>query len=144
MSQTKASAKDVTMLNMKNMEVLLFDNRNDQSLMIKEMLKLIGCRVSPVMIKHDCLAKLINGRYDLVLFDHSIPGLDVPGFVNKLEIIDRSMSVAMMVTLPSRFYEEKYGCSGIDFLIFKPFGYNDILLLVRSAFQYSLRLRKAS
>ena len=39
---------------------------------------------------------------------------------------------------------EKYGCSGIDFLIFKPFGYNDILLLVRSAFQYSLKLRKAS
>ena len=137
MTQTTASARDVAMLNMKNMEVLLFDNRNDQSRMIAEMLKQIGCRVSPVKIKHDCFAKLINGRYDLVLFDHSIPGLDVTGFVNKLEIIDRSMSVAMMVTLSSRFYEEKYGCSGIDYLIFKPFGYEDLLLLVREAFQYS-------
>ena len=125
------------MLDMNNMDVLLFDNRTDQSLMIEEMLKQIGCRVSLVMVKSDCFAKLINGRYDLVLFDHSIPGLDVTGFVNKLEIIDRSMSVAMMVTLSSRFYEEKYGCSGIDYLIFKPFGYEDLLLLVREAFQYS-------
>ena len=132
------------MLNLKNMEVLLFDHRVDQSLMIEEMLKEMGCKVSLVMIEYDCVAKLINGSYDLLLFDHSIPGLDVPRFVNQLEIIDRSMSVAMMVTLPSRFYEDKYGCSGIDYLIFKPFGYNELLLLAREAFQYSKKLKKAS
>jgi DNA-binding NtrC family response regulator len=132
------------MLNLKNMEVLLFDHRVDQSLMIEEMLKKMGCRVSLVMIEYDCVAKLINGSYDLLLFDHCIPGLDVPRFVNQLEIIDRSMSVAMMVTLPSRFYEDKYGCSGIDYLIFKPFGYNELLLLVKEAFQYSMKLKKAS
>lgn len=130
------------MLEMNNMEVLLFDNRTDQSLMIEEMLKQAGCRVSPVMVKHDCFKKLINRRFDLMLFDHSIPGLDVPGFVNQLEIIDRSMSVAMMVTLSSRFYEEKYGCSGIDYLIFKPFGYEELLLLVREAFQYSQKFKQ--
>lgn len=137
MSQTTVSARDDAMLNMKNMEVLLFDNRTDQSRMIKEMLKQIGCRVSLVMIKSDCFSKLINGRYDLMLFDHSIPEQDVTSFVNRLEIIDRCMSVAMMVTLPSKFYEGKYGCTGIDYLIFKPFGYEDLLLLVREAFQYS-------
>jgi len=130
------------MLKMNNMEVLLFDNRTDQSLMIEEMLSQIGCRVSLVMIEYDCFAKLINGRYDLVLFDHSIPGLDVTGFVSELETIDRCMSVAMMVTLPSRFYEEKYGCSGIDYLIFKPFGYDELLFLVREAFQHSQKLKK--
>ena len=132
------------MLNLINMEVLLFDNRIDQSLMIEEILKRIGCRVSLVVNETDCFAKLINGRFNLVLFDHSIPGLDITGFVNQLETIDRCMSVAMMVTLPSRFYEDKYGCSGIDYLIFKPFGYNELLLLVRKAFQYSLKLKKAS
>ena len=79
-----------------------------------------------------------------MLFDHSIPGLDITGFVNQLEAIDRCMSVAMMVTLPSSFYEDKYGCSGIDYLIFKPFGYNELLMLVKEAFQYSLKLKKAS
>jgi len=131
------------MLDMNNMEVLLFDNRTDQSLMIDEMLKQIGCSVSLVMVKYDCFAKLINGRYDLVLFDHSIPGLEVTGFVNQLEIFDRYMSVAMMVTLPSRFYEEKYGCSGIDYLIFKPFGYEELLFLVREAFQHSQEIKKS-
>jgi len=131
-------------LSLINMNVLLFDSRKDQLVMMEEILTRIGCKVSPVMKEYGCFTKLISGRYDLLIFDHSIPGLDVTGFVNQIERIDRCMSVAMLVTLPSRFYEDKYGCSGIDFLVFKPFGYNDILLLVRSAFQYSLKLRKAS
>lgn len=132
------------MLDLINMEVLLFDNRVDQSLMIEEILTRIGCKVSLVMNEYDCFAKLINGEYDLMLFDHSIAGLDVTGFVSQLETIDRWMAVAMMVTLPSRFYEDKYGCSGIDYLIFKPFGYNELLLLAREAFQSSLALKKSS
>jgi DNA-binding NtrC family response regulator len=126
------------------MDVLLFDSKKDQLVMMEEILTRIGCKVSPVMKEYECFEKLISGGYNLVIFDHDISGLDVTGFVTQIERIDRCMSVAMMVALPSRFYEDKYGCSGIDFLIFKPFGYKEVLLLVRSAFQYSLKLRKAS
>ena len=96
------------MLNLSNMEVLLFDCRSDQLMLLEKILTRIGCKVSAVMRESEC------------------------------------MPVAMMVTLPSRFYEDKYGCSGIDFLIFKPFGYKEVLWLVSEAFQYSLKLRKAS
>ena len=123
-------------------EVLLFDSRTDQARMLKEMLKDIGCRVSHVMLQYDCFAKLVNDRFDLILFDHSIPGLDVADFIKELETVDRGMPVAMMVTLPSRFYEERYGCSAIDYLIFKPFGYDNLSLLVNEAFQYSQKLKK--
>jgi DNA-binding NtrC family response regulator len=126
------------------MEILLFDSRNDQLAMMEEILTRIDCNVSSVMKEYECFAKLISGKYDLVIFDHGIPGLDVIDFVTQVETIDRSICVAMMVTLPSRFYEEKYGCSGIDFLLFKPFGYNEITSLVKEAVQYSLKLRKAS
>ena len=132
------------MLNLINMDVLLFDYKKDELVVIEEILTRIGCKVSPAMNESECFTKLISGGYDLVIFDHSIPGLDVSGFVTQIEKIDRCMSVAMMVTLPSRFYEDEYGCSGIDFLIFKPFGYNEVLSLVRNAFHYSLKLRKAS
>jgi DNA-binding NtrC family response regulator len=132
------------MLTLNNNEVLLFDAQKDQLLMLEEILARIGCRVSSVMRKDECLTKLGAGQYDLMIFDHDIPGLGVTDFVNQIETIDRSMPVAMMVTLPSRFYEEKYGASGIDFLIFKPFGYNEILWLAREAFAYSVKLRKAS
>lgn len=131
-------------LNLSNMEVLVFDSRGDQLLMMEEILANIGCRVSSVMKEDECFARLMSRKYDLVIFDHGIPGLDVTGFVTQIETIDRRMPVAMMVTLPSRFYEDKYGCSGIDFLIFKPFGYSEVLWLVSEAFQYSLQLRKAS
>jgi len=131
-------------LNLSNMEVLLFDCRSDQLMLLEEILTRIGCKVSAVMRESECLAKLMSGPYDLVIFDHAIPGLDVTAFVTQVEAIDCCMPVAMMVTLPSRFYEDKYGCSGIDFLIFKPFGYKEVLWLVSEAFQYSLKLRKAS
>jgi len=126
------------------MEVLLFDSRNDQVEMIEEILTRIDCKVSSVMEENQCFAELIRGKYDLILFDHGIPGLDVIDFVTQIETIDRCISVAMMVSLPSRFYEDKYGCTGIDFLLFKPFGYNEISWLVKEALQYSLKLRKAS
>jgi len=112
--------------------------------MMEEILTRIDCKVSSVMKEHECFTKLINGKYDLMIFDHGIPGLDVIDFVTQVETIDRCISVAMMVTLPSRFYEDKYGCSGIDFLLFKPFGYNEISWLIKEALQYSLKLRKAS
>jgi DNA-binding response OmpR family regulator len=126
------------------MEVLVFDSRSDQLMMVEEILANIGCRVSSVMMEDECYTKLMSRKYDLMIFDHGIPGLDVTGFVTQIETIDRRMPVAMLVTLPSRFYEDKYGCSGIDFLIFKPFGYSEVLWLVSEAFQYSLQLRKAS
>jgi len=131
-------------LSLINMDVLLFDCKKDQLVMMKEILTRIGCKVSSVTKEYECFAKLMSGKHDLVIFDHGVPGLDVTGFINEIETIDRCMSIAMMVTLPSRFYEDKYGCSGIDFLLIKPFGYNEVLLLVREAFQYSLKLRKAS
>ena len=31
------------------------------------------------------------------------------------------------------FYESKYGCSGIDFLVFKPFGLNQMVKLLDAA-----------
>jgi len=126
------------------MEILLFDSRNDQLAMIEEILTRIDCNVSSVMKENECFAKLISGKYDLIIFDHGISGLDVIDFVTQVETIDKGICVAMMVTLPSRFYEEKYGCSGIDFLLFKPFGYSEISSLVKEAVQYSLKLRKAS
>lgn len=126
------------------MEVLLFDSRDDQLVMLEEILARIGCNVSSVTHEDECYTKLIGGKFDLLIFDHGIPRLDVDAFVNQVEIIDRCTPVAMMVTLPSRFYEDKYGCSGIDFLLFKPFGYNEISRLVKEALQYSLKLRKAS
>jgi len=113
-------------------------------MMMEEILMRVGCNVSSVMQENECFTKLISGKYDLIIFDHGIPGLDVSGFVTQIETIDSCVSVAMMVTLPSIFYEDKYGCSGIDFLLFKPFGYNEISWLVEEAKQYSLKLRRVS
>jgi DNA-binding NtrC family response regulator len=127
-----------------DMEVLLFDSRNDQLVMMEEILTRLDCKVSTVRNEHECFTKLINGKYDLLIFNHGIPRLDVAEFVAQVETIDRCISVAMMVSLPSRFYEDKYGCSGIDFLLFQPFGYNEVSWLVKEALQYSLKLRKAS
>ena len=57
------------MLNLSNMEVLLFDCRSDQLMLLEEILTRTGCKVSAVMRESECLAKLMSGPYDLVISD---------------------------------------------------------------------------
>jgi DNA-binding NtrC family response regulator len=122
-------------------EVLLFDNHSGETKLLEEILIRLGCRVTLADNANDCVEKIKNASYVLVIFDHSIPGLDVPDFVTKIEEINLTTPLAMMVTFSSRFYEEKYGCSGIDFLIFKPFGFSQVLGLVAAARKLARRLR---
>jgi DNA-binding NtrC family response regulator len=122
-------------------EVLLFDNHSGETRLLEEILIRLGCRVTLAETAHDCLEKINHTNYVLVIFDHSIPGLDVSDFVAKIEEITLTTPLSMMVTFSSRFYEEKYGCSGIDFLIFKPFGFSQVLGLVAAARKLARRLR---
>ena len=122
-------------------EVLLFDNHSVETVMLKEILDRLGCRVTLAESASDCLEKIQNVNFVLVIFDHAILGLDVSDFIAKVEGINLTTPLAMMVTFSSRFYEEKYGCSGIDFLIFKPFGYSQVLGLVAEARKLARNLR---
>jgi DNA-binding NtrC family response regulator len=85
--------------------------------------------------------KFRNASYVLLLFDHVIPDLDISAFISKIEEINLKTPVAMMVTFSTRFYAEKYGCAGIDFLIFKPFGFTQVLGLVAEARKLARHLR---
>ena len=122
-------------------EVLLFDNHSAEARLLEEILVRLGCRVTLAESANDCLGKMQNAKFVLVIFDHAIPGLDVIDFVTRIEEINLTTPLAMMVTFSSRFYEEKYGCSGIDFLIFKPFGFSQVLGLVVAARKLARRLR---
>jgi len=110
--------------------VLLFDYQITEMEMIKHILVRLGCNVTLVDIEEDCYEKIHNRPYHLVIFDHSIPALDITDFVSHIERIDLLLPIAMMVTLSIAFYEKKYSCSGIDFLIFKPFGLAEMVELI--------------
>lgn len=125
------------------MEVLLFDNQISEMELMEEILVSIGCQVTLAYNEYDCYQKIGDRVYDLLIFDHDTPGLDVSNFVMRIEHINLVTPVAMMATLPSRFYEKKYGCSGIDFLIFKPFGCAQVSRLIEDATEYICRLRKS-
>lgn len=122
-------------------EVLLFDNHIGETRLMEEILTRLGCRVTLAHTENDCVEKFRNANYVLVLFDHAIPGLDISGFVSRIEAISLKTPVAMMVAFSTRFYAKKYGCAGIDFLIFKPFGFPQVLGLVAEARKLARRLR---
>ena len=122
-------------------EVLLFDKHIGETQLMEEILTRLGCRVTLAYNENDCVEKFRNASYVLVLFDHAIPDLDISGFVSKIEDISLKTPVAMMVTFSTRFYAEKYGCAGIDFLIFKPFGFAQVLGLMAEVRKLARRLR---
>ena len=65
-------------------DVLLFDNHSGETKLLEEILIRLGCRVTLADNANDCLEKIQNASYVLVIFDHSIPGLDVTDFVAKI------------------------------------------------------------
>lgn len=122
-------------------EILLWDDKCIERELIEEMLIKIGCNITSVNDEAECLTQLSNRRFSLVIFDQAIPYLDVKGFLDKLAEIDPFTPIAMMATLSIEFYEEKYGDTNIDFLIFKPFEYVQLQKLVEEATELSRKLR---
>lgn len=113
--------------------VLLFGNHITEIEMIECILIELGCNVTLVRRAEDCFEKIHYGTHQLVIFDHGIPNLDIDSFIHHIERVDLCVPIAMMATLSVVFYESKYICSGIDFLIFKPFGVERVARLVDEA-----------
>ena len=126
------------------MQILLWDKKSLERELIEEMLINIGCNVTAVRDKQDCQSKLKNNKYDLVIFDQGLPDLDVREFVDELARIDPLIPIAMMGTLNMEFYEEKYGDSGIDFIISKPFDLAQLRRLVGEASEFRRRLKETA
>ena len=113
--------------------VLLFGSHITEMEMIECILLKLGCNVTLVRRVEDCFEKIHHGTHQLVIFDHGIPNLDIDSFINHIERVDLCVPIAMMATLSFIFYESKYSCSGIDFLIFKPFGLERVARLINEA-----------
>jgi DNA-binding response OmpR family regulator len=126
------------------MEILLWDKEIVERELIEELLINIGCQVTAVRYERDCLSKLRNKKYDLVIFDQGLPDLDVRGFVDELAEMDPLMPIAMMGTLNIEFYEEKYGDSGIDFIVTRPFDLALLRKLVKEAQAFRQRLEETT
>ena len=109
--------------------------------MVEEMLTNIGCNVTAVADKEDCVAEFRNKKYELVIFEQGLPDLNVNNFVEELAEIDPLTPIAMMATLAIEFYEKRYGHSNIDFLIVKPFELIQLQRLVEEAGELSDRLK---
>lgn len=129
------------MLDEKKTEILLWDKDKTERDLVEEMLMNLGCKVTAVSNKHDCLSEFGKNKYDLVIFDQGLPELDVKEFVEELAEIDQLTPVAMMATLDVDFYERRYGDSNIDFLIIKPFELLQLQKLVEEAVELSERLK---
>jgi DNA-binding NtrC family response regulator len=109
--------------------------------LVEEMLTNIGCTVTAVADKEDCLAEFRKKKYELVIFEQDLPDLNVTNFVEELGEIDPLTPIAMMATLAIEFYEKRYGHSNIDFLIVKPFELLQLQRLVEEAGELSDRLK---
>jgi DNA-binding NtrC family response regulator len=125
----------------KKTEILLWDKHTTERELVEEMLTTLGFKVTAVRNEHDCLTEFSNRKYDLVIFDQSLPELDVRDFVDELAKIDQMTPIAMMATLAIEFYEKRFGDSNIDFLLVKPFDLVQLQKLVKEAVELAERLK---
>lgn len=125
----------------KEIKILLLDNHNVERELIREILTSIGCLVTASSNEQESVRLFNKEKYDLVILDQNTLESDVDIFVAKLSEIDPLTPIAMMVTIDTSFYVDKYRESNIDFLISKPFGYSQLANLVKEAIELSQKLK---
>ena len=124
----------------KNISILLLDNVTIERELITAILVDIGCRVTAVTDKQKCIDAFKRSRYDLLLFDQYTLGVDLTAFVERLDEIDQLTPIAMMATVYIEGYADNFTELNIDFLLIKPFGYDQLSKLVEETIGFSKRL----
>ena len=126
----------------KNISILLLDNVTIERELITEILVHIGCSVTAVTDRQECIHEFKRSRYDLVLFDQYTLGVDLTAFIERLDEINQLTPIAMMGTVYNEGYADRFTDSTIDFILTKPFGYDQLSKLVEETIEFSKRLMK--
>ena len=101
-------------------DILLADDNPTDITIIKDLLKPTKCFVTTAKSGEDCLNKLKNGRYNVVLLDDLMPGTDGAGTIETIRELYPDLPVYSLTTNTAVGGEEYYKSIGFNGHIVKP------------------------
>lgn len=108
--------------------LLIVDDEDDLRFLIRAILGDLGWEADEAADGHEALAKLTTQKYDLVLLDHRMPGMDGAEVYDKLRAVGILVPV-ILITAATQVAEIAMA-HGISKFLGKPFGIDDLVRVV--------------
>jgi PAS domain S-box-containing protein len=123
-NRATAAAPSSAARSVRGKRILLAEDMEINRIIAAEILKAAGCHVDAVSDGRDAVAAVQRQRYDLVLMDANMPGLDGIEATRRIRGLDPPKSRVPIVALSADAVEgarEKYLAAGMDDFLSKPF-----------------------
>ncbi len=119
-SGPRADDERVAAAGVAGVRVLLVEDNPVNALLVQTLLKREGCSVELAGSGEEALEALARGRYDLVLMDMRMPGMDGPAAARALRA--REDSTPIIALTANAFEEDRRACldSGMNAFLTKP------------------------
>lgn len=103
------------------MRILLADDEEGLRVVLTHYLKRLGHRVVAVANGAELLAALEHARFDAIVTDVQMPGVDGLAALGQLRQTDPLVPVVVMTSAPTREVERQVAAAGHAVLLVKPF-----------------------
>ncbi len=120
---------------MKEMKILWVDDEVDLLKPFVLFLQAKGYQVDTATNGTDAIEMVLHTKYDLVLLDESMPGLDGLDTLKELKLINPSLAVVMVTKNEEEGLMDKAIASQIADYLIKPVNPNQIIMAIKKIFQ---------
>lgn len=111
-------------------DILVVDDNAVNRKVVRNLLKSIKVRIDEADSGEQCLEKVVNKKYDLILLDHMMPGLDGIETLHAMKKLDGNMNVGVpVIALTANAVtgaKEMYLREGFDAFLSKPIIYSKL------------------
>lgn len=110
--------------------ILLAEDEGNLRTLIKKNLELRGYNVTACKDGHEAFDAFELGKFDLLITDIMMPGMDGDTLVHKVKETKKDMPVIMLTALGSIHDKQKSFTTGADDYLVKPVDYDELALRV--------------
>lgn len=117
---------------MSTLHILLVDDSELVLMVLSELFIAYGHQVAPALSGAEALEKLATEKFDCIISDYHMPGMDGFELLKKVRERDTKIVFLLMTGTWSDDIEKEAMERGADGVISKPIDFNDILAKVQS------------
>ncbi|MHB8874198.1 MAG: response regulator [Myxococcaceae bacterium] len=107
--------------------ILVIDDDHSARLLLERVLTRAGHEVEAAVDGEQGLGLLARGRFDLLVVDKNLPGMDGLAVLKKARALQPSLLAVMVTGFPTRESETAARAQGIHSYVTKPFGIEELV-----------------
>ena len=121
---------------LKGLRILLAEDNKVSQLFLSHFLRSEGCQVVGAENGHEALKALDEGRFDLVLMDIQMPGLDGVATTKRIRAGElgeamRNIPIVALTAFAMKGDREKFLAAGLDDYVSKPVDFNELVVVLK-------------